>query len=52
MNIMKKVIANIIQTLTHICSISFQEGSFSHNMKIPEVMLILKSGDKDILGNY
>ena len=52
MNIIKKVINNIIKPLTYICNKSFQEGSFPDNMKISKVISILKSGDKNILSNY
>ena len=51
MNI-KKVINNIIKPLTYIYNISFQEGSFPHNMKISNAMPILKPGDNNILSNY
>ena len=52
MNIINKVINNIIKPLTHICNKSFQEGSFPDNMKISKVISILKSGDKNIFCNY
>ena len=52
MNIIKKVINNIIKPLTYICNKSFQEGGFPDNMKISKVIPILKSGDNSILSNY
>ena len=52
MNLIKKVINNIIKPLTYICNKSFQEGGFPDNMKISKVIPILKYGDNSILSNY
>ena len=52
MNIIKKVINNVIKPLRYICNESFQEGGFPDNMKICNVIPILKSGDNGILSNY
>ena len=52
MNLVKKVINNIIKPLTYICNNSFQEGGFPDNMKISKVIPILKYGDNSILSNY
>ena len=40
MNLVKKVINNIIKPLTYICNKSFQEGGFPDNMKISKVIPI------------
>ena len=48
MNLIKKIINNIIKPLTYICSKSFQEGGFPDNMKISKVMLIVIHGDNSI----
>ena len=52
MNLVKKVINNIIKPLTYICNKSFQEGGFQDNMKISKIIQILKYGDNSILSNY
>ena len=48
-NIVNKVISNIINPLTYICIKSYQEGGFPDNVKISKVIPILKSGDNGIL---
>ena len=52
MNLIKKVIDNIIKPLTYICNKSFQEGGFPDNVKISKLILLLKYGDNSILSNY
>ena len=52
MNIVKKVINNIIKPLTYVCNKSIQEGGFPDSMKISKVIPILKSGDNSIFSNY
>ena len=52
MNLIKKVINNIIKPLTYISNKSFHEGGFPDNMKISKVTPILKYGDNSILSNY
>ena len=52
MNIIKKVITNIVKPLTYICSKSSLEGCFPYHMKISKVMPILWSVDNCILCNY
>ena len=47
MNLVKKVINNIIKPLKYICNKSFPD-----NMKISKVIPILKYGDNSILSNY
>ena len=52
MNIIKKIIYNVIKPLTYISSKSYKECSFPDSIKISKAILFLKSGDKNILGNY
>ena len=52
MNIIKKVIDNIIEPLTYICNKSLQEGGFPDNMKISKVISVLKSDEDSILCKY
>ena len=51
MNIVRKVINNIIKRLSYICSKLFREGGFTDNMKISKVIPIFISGGNSILSS-
>ena len=52
MNLIKKVISKIVKPYAHICNVSFQTGVFSNKMKIAKVILLYKSGEKNVFANY
>ena len=49
MSLFKKVISKIGK---HICNVSFQTGVFPNKMKIPKVIPLYKSGEKNVFTNY
>ena len=48
----KMIIKAIVKPLTLMCSQSFLTGIFTHGMKIAMIILIFKSGEKNIFSNY
>ena len=52
MSIIKHVISHIVKPLTHICNISFKNGTFPDQMKVAKVIPIFKRNDKHVFTNY
>ena len=52
MSLIKKVIDCIKLPLCNICNVSFVTGTFPEKMKIAKVVLLFKSGEKNVLNNY
>ena len=52
MSIIKHVISHIVKPLTHICNISFRNGTFPDQMKVAKVIPIFKWNDKQVFTNY
>ena len=52
MSIIKHVISHIVKPLTHICNISFRNGTFPDQMKVAKVIPIFKVNDKQVFTNY
>ncbi len=45
MSIIKHVISHIVKPLTHICNISFKNGTFPDQTKVAKVIPIFKGND-------
>ena len=52
MSIIKHVIPHIVKPLTHICNISFRNGTFPDQMKVAKVIPVFKGNDKQVFTNY
>ena len=52
MSIIKHVISHIVKPLTHICNISFKNGTFPDQLKVAIVIHIFKGNDKQVFTNY
>lgn len=52
MALIKKVIKEIVDPITHICNLSFKLGTFPTEMKTAKIIPIYKTGDKHIYTNY
>ena len=52
MSIIKHDISHIVKPLTHICNISFKNGTFPDQMKVAKVIPICKGNDKQVFTNY
>ena len=50
--ILKRVINEIINPLTHICNCMFLTGQFPNQLKIAKVIPMFKQGDKSDFNNY
>lgn len=52
MALIKKVIGEIVDPITHICNLSFKLGTFPTEMKTAKIIPIYKTGDKHLYTNY
>ena len=52
MDIVKRVMTNIVKPFSHICNTSFISGIFPDNMKIAKVIPLYKAGEKNLFTNY
>ena len=52
MSMVKNIIDHIVKPLKHICNVSFNTGIFPNQMKTAKVILIFKSGEKDVFTNH
>ncbi len=52
MFLVKKIINEIVDPLTHICNLSFKTGTFPDKMKVAKVIPLYKDGDKHLFTNY
>ena len=52
MDIVKRVMTNIVKQFSHICNTSFISGIFPDNMKIAKVVSLYKAGEKNLFTNY
>ena len=50
--IIREVIVNIIEPVTHICNIMLKSGIFPNQLKITKVVPLYKSKDKQNVANY
>ena len=52
MYVVKRIIVNIVTSVTHICNLSFKKGVFPDKMKIGKIIPIYKSGKRENCTNY
>ena len=52
MDIVKRVMTNIVKPFSHICNTSFIKGIFPDNMKIAKVVPLYKAGEKNLFTNH
>ena len=52
MDIVKRIMTNIVKPFSHICNTSFISGIFPDNMKIAKVVPLCKAGENNLFTNY
>ena len=52
MDIVKRVMTNIVKPFSHICNKTFISGIFPDNMKITKVVPLYKAGENNLFTNY